>query len=137
MKINILILFIFLIRVIPGFPQVADRQIKNVDSDAPKIAFAETEYDFGTIDFGGNAVHYFVFSNAGKTPLIIQNVRTSCGCMVPAWPKIPVTTGMTDSLRVEYNTKVKGTFNKIITVQSNAVNAVVELKIKGNVVKIK
>ena len=137
MKINILILFIFLIRAIPGFPQVADRQIKNDDSDAPKISFTETEYDFGTIDFGGNAVHYFVFSNTGRVPLVILNVRTSCGCMVPSWPKAPVTTDKIDSLRVEYNTKVKGTFNKIITVQSNAVNALVELKIKGNVVKTK
>jgi len=137
MKINILIIFIFLIRIIPGFPQVANRQIKNDDSVAPKIAFAETEYDFKTIDFGGSAVHYFVFSNTGRVPLVILNVRTSCGCMVPAWPKIPVSEGMKDSLMVEYNTKVKGTFNKIITVQSNAVNAVVELKIKGNVVKAK
>jgi len=137
MKINILILFIFLIRVIPGFPQVADRQIKNNNSDAPKIAFAETEYDFGTIDSRGNAVHYFVFTNTGRVPLVILNVRTSCGCMVPAWPKAPVAANTRDSLRVEYNTKVKGTFNKIITVQSNAENAAVELKIKGNVVKAK
>jgi len=137
MKINILILFIFLIRVSPGFSQVTNRQITNDDSDAPKIVFTETEFDFGTIDFGGNAVHYFVFSNKGRVPLVILNVRTSCGCMVPAWPKAPVTIDTRDSLRVEYNTKVKGTFNKIITVQSNAVNAVVELKIKGNVVKTK
>jgi len=135
MKIIILIIIIFLIRIIPGFPQVDNRQIKNDYSDPPKIAFAETEYDFGTIDFGGNAVHYFVFSNTGRVPLVILNVRTSCGCTVPAWPRAPVTRESRDSLRVEYNTKVKGTFNKLITVQSNAINAVVELKIKGNVVK--
>jgi len=49
----------------------------------------------------------------------------------------PVGPGMKDSLKVEYNTKVKGAFNKTITVQSNASNAIVELKIKGNVIKSK
>lgn len=137
MKINILIILLFLIRVIPAFPQTDNLQSKKDAPDALRIAFTETEYDFGTIHSGGNAVHYFVFSNTGRVPLVILNVRTSCGCMVPAWPKAPVSEGMKDSLRVEYNTKVKGTFNKIITVQSNAVNAVVELKIKGNVIKAK
>lgn len=137
MKINILIIFLFLIRIIPAFPQVDHLQSKNNASDMPNIAFAETEYDFGTIHSGGDAVHYFVFSNTGRVPLVILNVRTSCGCMVPAWPKAPVSSGMKDSLRVEYNTKVKGTFNKIITVQSNAANALVELKIKGSVIRAK
>ena len=137
MKITILIIFIFLIRIVPGLPQAADRQNKNGNTDAPKITFAETEYDFGTIDSRGNAVHYFVFSNTGRVPLVILNVRTSCGCTVPTWPKAPEATNARDSLRVEYNTKVKGTFNKIITVQSNAENAAVELKIKGTVVKAK
>jgi hypothetical protein len=137
MKINFFIIFLFLISLIPAFPQIDNPQTNKDASDAPRIAFAEIEYDFGTIHSGGNAVHYFVFSNMGRVPLVILNVRTSCGCMVPAWPKAPVSTGMKDSLLVEYNTKVKGTFNKIITVQSNAVNAMVELKIKGNVIKAK
>ncbi len=108
---------------------------KKGSPDEPTISFSETEYDFGTIRTGSEAVHYFVFSNSGKTPLVILNVRTSCGCMVSEWPKIPLAEGRKDSLRVEYNTKVKGVFNKTITVQSNANNPVVELRIKGNVVK--
>lgn len=137
MKINVLIIFLFLFGIIPAFSQADDLQGKNDAPDVPGISFSEIEYDFGTIYSGGNAVHYFIFSNTGKVPLIILNVRTSCGCMVPAWPKIPVRSGMKDSLRVEYNTKVKGTFNKTITVQSNAVDGMVELKIKGNVIKAK
>jgi hypothetical protein len=137
MKINILIIFLLLIRVLPAFPQVDKLQSKKDASDGPRITFIETEYDFGIIQSGGNAVHYFVFSNTGKIPLVILNVRTSCGCMVPAWPKAPVGAGMKDSLMVKYNTKIKGAFDKTITVQSNAVNAMVELKIKGNVIKAK
>jgi len=126
-----------MILAIPAFPQDEHQTSKKSAPEETRIVFAETEYDFGTIKSGEDAIHYFIFSNTGKAPLVILNVRTSCGCMVPEWPKNPITTGMKDSLRVEYNTKVKGTFNKIITVQSNAVNAMVELRIKGNVVKAK
>jgi hypothetical protein len=137
MKIRILLIFLFLIRIIPAFSQGDNLKSKDGTSDMPNIAFTETEYDFGTIRSGGNAVHYFVFSNTGRVPLVILNVRTACGCMVPSWPKAPIAPGMNDSLRVEYNTKIKGTFSKTITVQSNAENAMVELKIKGNVAKAK
>lgn len=137
MNTRILTTLTALIISLPSFSQVGDHSTKSDQSDGPRITFTEMEHDFGAIKPGADAVHYFVFSNTGVVPLIILNVRTSCGCMVPAWPKAPVSNGMKDSIMVEYNTKIKGTFNKIITVQSNAVNAMVELKIKGNVIKAK
>jgi hypothetical protein len=110
---------------------------KGYDPVGSRIAFEKTEFDFGVIRYGSEAVHFFVFSNTGDAPLVILNVRTSCGCTVSEWPKAPIASGAKDSLRVEYNTKVKGVFNKTITVQSNAGNALVELRIKGNVTKTK
>ena len=100
-----------------------------------RITFAATEHDFGTMAPGDEAVHYFVFTNDGDAPLVIVNVRASCGCMASEWTKKPVDAGAKDSLRVEYNTKIKGSFSKTITVQSNAVNPTVELKIRGSVIK--
>jgi len=137
MKIHVLIISLLLIAALPASSQSDNQQGKNVTSDIPAIKFSENEYDFGTIKSGEEAEHYFVFSNTGKVSLAILNVRTACGCMASAWPKAPVGPGMKDSLKVEYNTKVKGAFNKTITVQSNASNAIVELKIKGNVIKSK
>jgi hypothetical protein len=57
--------------------------------------------------------------------------------MASEWTKKPVVTGGRDSLRIEYNTKIKGSFNKTIAVQSNAENGDIELKIRGSVVKSK
>lgn len=131
MKITLFIL-LFVITNVPGdFTRTAGHDFP----DGPRISFKETDHDFGTIMSGSDAIHYFIFSNTGEAPLVILNVRTACGCMVPSWPKSPIAAGMKDSLMVEYNTKIKGSFSKTITVQSNAENAVVELKIKGNVVK--
>ncbi len=135
MKVGGLIFFILWICGFPSYLFTEKAGNLKISPEGPGISFSETEYDFGTIRTGSDAVHYFVFSNSGKTPLVIMNVRTSCGCMASEWPKIPLAEGSKDSLRVEYNTRVKGVFNKTITVQSNAKDPVVELRIKGNVVK--
>jgi hypothetical protein len=135
MKIIILSNILFIIILESALTQPVKEAAINNSADLPRISFSETENDFGVIDYGKEAVHYFVFINEGKVPLVITNVRTSCGCTVPAWPKAPVGAGRKDSLKVEYNTKVKGSFNKTISVYSNATNSIVELRIKGNVIK--
>lgn len=137
MKTIILSVVLFFIFLLSAFPQTANNAGINNSSDISRISFIENEYDFGIINYKKEAVHYFVFLNEGKVPLVISNVRTSCGCTVPAWPKAPISAGKKDSLRVEYNTKVKGVFNKVISVYSNAANSMVELRIKGTVINQK
>ena len=129
MKIRNCIILIVLL--ITGFPLFAQTDAAN----NPKISFEEKEYDFGTVISGDEAIHYFVFTNSGNVPLVISNVRTSCGCAVPEWPKTPVGSGEKDSLRVEYNTRIRGAFDKTIMVYSNVSDGMHELRIKGNVVK--
>jgi hypothetical protein len=74
-----------------------------------------------------------VFKNTGKAELILTNCRSSCGCTVPSWPKDPIPPGKKASIKVKYNTQRIGQINKTITVESNAVNDRVVLKITGNV----
>ncbi len=107
--------------------------IVDASGKGPNIAFRSISHDFGTLNYGEEAVHFFVFTNDGESPLVILNVRTACGCIVHSWPKNPLASRIRDSIRVEYNTKIKGTFSKTITVQSNAINSPVDLKITGNV----
>lgn len=105
-----------------------------VNKKAPVIAFETLEYDYGTIDQGDDGKCEFVFKNTGKNPLVLSNVRPSCGCTVPKWSKEPIKGGDKSSIEVKYNTKRVGSFSKSITVHSNAANSPVVLKIKGNVV---
>lgn len=99
------------------------------------INFANTVHDYGTIEQGSDGTYEFTFTNNGKTPLILSNVRSSCGCTVPSWTKEPVAPGKEGTIKVVYNTNNVGNFNKSITVNSNAKNDVVVLQIKGNVIK--
>ncbi|HSH19473.1 MAG TPA: DUF1573 domain-containing protein [Draconibacterium sp.] len=101
------------------------------------INFTGLEHDYGTIEQGSDGTHEFKFTNGGKTPLILSNVRSSCGCTVPSWTKEPVAPGKEGAIKVVYNTNNVGNFNKSITVNSNAKYGVVVLHIKGNVVKKK
>jgi len=99
------------------------------------IKFENTVHDYGTIEQGADGAFEFKFTNEGKTPLILNNVRSSCGCTVPSWTKEPVQPGSGGSIKVVYNTASIGAFNKSVTVNSNAVNSTVLLQIKGNVVQ--
>ena len=101
--------------------------------DSAKISFDKTTHDYGSIyqDSDGNCV--FTFTNTGKAPLILTNVYSSCGCTVPSWPKEPTMPGKSNTIKVKYNTTRIGAINKTITVESNASNGTVKLRIKGNV----
>ncbi len=97
------------------------------------ILFEKTVYDYGNIEQGSDGTSEFIFTNKGQSPLVLSNVRASCGCTVPQWTKEPIEPGKTGVIKVKYNTNLVGTFNKSVTVNSNAANSVVVLRIKGNV----
>lgn len=101
------------------------------------IKFASTVHDYGTIEQGSDGSCQFTFTNTGKTPLVLSNVRASCGCTVPTWPKEPILPGKEGTIKVVYNTNLVGSFNKSISVNSNAKNNEVILSIKGNVTQKK
>ncbi|MFD2603841.1 DUF1573 domain-containing protein [Flavobacterium suzhouense] len=104
---------------------------------------AKMELKLDTVDYGttsketDNGIRFFEFTNTGDAPLIIKDVKSSCGCTVPSWPKEPIAPGKSGKIEVKYN-MTPGPIRKTITVQSNAVNhsdGVVALKIKGDVTK--
>ncbi len=105
----------------------------NQASAQDSIIFDKLEHDYGTIERGADGNSEFTFTNKGTTPLVLKNVRASCGCTVPQWPKEPVSPGETGVIKVKYNTNIKGSFNKSITVTSNAANNPVRLRVKGKV----
>lgn len=99
-----------------------------------KIRFEEMEHQYGTIQKGGNGDCQFTFWNDGDEPLILQNVKASCGCTTPKYTQKPVMPGEKGVIDVHYNTNNVGGFSKTVTVTSNAVNNQrVVLRIKGTV----
>jgi hypothetical protein len=103
------------------------------DGTKPHIEFESVKHDFGMIYQNANGSWEFKFTNTGKEPLIIQNVRSSCGCTIAKRPSAPILPGQTSSILVKYDTRRIGVFRKTITVTSNADNATVVLEIRGEV----
>lgn len=95
------------------------------------IIFVSSVHDYGTIVQGSDGTCTFSFANNGKAPIVLNNVKASCGCTVPEWTRTPVAPGQKGSIKVTYNTNTVGAFNKSITVNSNAKNSPVVLMIKG------
>ncbi len=101
------------------------------------IDFETEVIDFGTIEKNSDGTRVFSFSNTGNGPLIISNVKTSCGCTVPTYSKEAILPGESGEIEIKYDTKRLGSFSKTITVLSNANQTKKTLKIKGNIVTVK
>lgn len=111
--------------------QAEDKRPPN--PNAAVIDFEKTIHDYGTLEQHGDGHCEFAFTNKGKEPLILTNVRSSCGCTVPQWPKQPILPGESEKIKVKYDTKRVGVINKSVTVYSNATTGTVVLKIKGKI----
>ena len=107
-----------------------------VDANAPIFKFEKETIDYGVIEKGADGQRVFKFTNVGKSPLIISNVKTSCGCTVPTVPKEPIMPGQTAEMTVKYDTNRVAPFNKAITIYSNASEAKKVVFIKGTVKKV-
>lgn len=127
-------LFLLSLIAVLGLGVANAQQEEPANVSGAKISFTEMEHDYGTIQKGGNGECEFVFTNNGNEPLILSNVKASCGCTVPTWPREPIMPGKSSNIHVKYNTNNVGGFTKTITVTSNAVdNPRLVLKIKGTV----
>ena len=106
----------------------------NAQEKVAKIEFESTVIDYGTIEKGADGVRTFKFTNTGNAPLIISQVKSTCGCTVPKKPDGPILPGEDGEIQVKYDTNRVNPIRKTITVTSNADTPTVALKIKGTVI---
>ena len=109
----------------------------NGDADTtvlPIITFKEEFFDFGVIIQGEKVSHTFVFTNTGKSNLIVSSVHASCGCTVPKYSKEPISSGSTGEIEVTFDSSGRsGLQSKSVTVSSNAQPSRVELRFVADV----
>lgn len=104
-------------------------------SNIPIIKFDSLSYNMGVIQKGDNGDCIFKFTNLGKEPIIITNVKAACGCTVPTWSNEPITPNGEGKIIVKYNTNLVGVFRKSINVYSNIEEKPIVLTIRGEVKK--
>lgn len=102
---------------------------------AARIQFESKIFDFGKIAQKSSVSHEFVFTNAGKSDLIIRKITSSCGCTAVSPKEKVIHPGQSSSINATFSAGTrKGNQNKTITVITNDPKSpTVILRVKGEV----
>jgi len=87
----------------------------------PEIKFNTTSHNFGDVTEGSYPKTTFTFYNVGNQPLKLSDVRASCGCTSPSWPREDIAPGDSGKIDVVFNTHgyANRDFAKSVSVTSN------------------
>lgn len=93
------------------------------EADLTSIQWLDSTKDMGQITEGQKLEVSFRFKNTGNKPLVIKNVRPSCGCTAAEPPKEPIGPGEEGVIKGVFDSNGKaGKNTKTLTVESNAAN---------------
>lgn len=96
-----------------------------------EFKFDKESHEFGKIAKGKPVSHDFTFTNAGDAPIVISEVKPTCGCSVAEFTKTPIKPGETGVIKVVFNAAASGPFTKSFIIRSNTKTPVKNLTIKG------
>jgi len=92
-------------------------------ADAPAattIQWIDSVINKGAVAEGEQLEIAFRFKNTGNSPLVIKDVRPSCGCTVAEKPEAPVAPGKEGVIKTKFDTKGRiGNNHKTIDVEAN------------------
>jgi hypothetical protein len=102
----------------------------------PKIAVADKEFDFGQVREGATVEHVFQIVNEGDGELLIEQARSSCGCLATVLGASRIPPGGKGEIKTSLKTAGRpGRVNQKIHVISNdPINRSQSLTIEGEVI---
>jgi hypothetical protein len=112
-------------------------EVKNEEAERTKklsaVGFDRMLHDFGSIEADADYTTTFTIKNTGKKPLLIYEVKASCGCTVPTWNKKPIEPGTSDQIEVTFHPGKSqlGEQDKTISVITNTSPGVAVLQLKA------
>ena len=123
---------LFLLASIPNFSTKANGEKFWYETE-DEILIDKTVHDFEAVSASDeNVSAVFTLTNNSKTPVMITDVKPSCGCTTPEWTKEPIEPGKTGKVTATYNSKNHpGAFDKSITIITNGTPDKFVVRIKG------
>ena len=86
----------------------------------PRIEVEQPVFDFGEVMRGRSVEHTFVFTNAGDAELIIDRVKSTCGCTGVLLSEKNIPPGSKGTIRAKFNSsRFNGAVKKNILLYSN------------------
>jgi hypothetical protein len=103
---------------------------------APKVQVEPKEVDLGNIDEGNSYDRFVEVKNVGDAPLVIEEVKSSCGCTAAAVDGVTeLKPGQSEKVKISFNSRgMDGVITKKVTVVTNDPDAkFTEVTLKCNV----
>ncbi|MFS4482616.1 DUF1573 domain-containing protein [Hyunsoonleella sp. 2307UL5-6] len=101
-----------------------------VASKFPVLTFDKKEHDFGEIESKTQVETVFKYTNTGDAPLVITDIKSTCGCTVPKdWSREPLAPGAEGQFSVKFNGSGSNKVSKTINITANTENGRESVKI--------
>ena len=92
----------------------------NSPSKFPVMNFNKTTHDFGVIQNGTPVETVFSYTNTGEAPLVITDIKSTCGCTVPKdWSREPLNPGESSQFNVKFDGKGANKTSKTVIITAN------------------
>lgn len=98
--------------------------------NAQRIVVTNTTIDCGRVGYEQPVTATYELRNKGKRRLVIESVRTDCGCTAVDFPK-EVPAGDNFTIKMTYDARQLGHFHKMAAIKSNASEQPLYLTMKG------
>ena len=103
-----------------------------VDTSGPAVEWlTPLEQDLGDLVRKQPVSIEFHYRNTGNEPLVIDNVRPSCGCTAPDWSFEPVAPDSTGLITIRYDAKKPGYFRKKVKVYFHGIRKAQVIWLEG------
>ncbi len=98
------------------------------------IWLSPNTHDFGEMkQFKEQSIDFEFKNNSGEA-IVIDNVRTPCGCTTPDWSEEPIPAGSTGIISIAYDARKLGYFHKKVKVYFSGIRKGQKLFVEGEVV---
>ena len=102
-----------------------------VNAQEAEFSFEKTSIKLPKAKEGEVLKFEFHFTNTGKSPLIITEIKVQCTCTTFEFPKDPIMPGAKGSIKVSFDTKDKiGYQDRILEVFANTAKNPISLRFK-------
>ena len=100
-------------------------------ASAQKLNVINGDVNCGPVGYESPVTAVFELQNKGRSKLRISDVKVSCGCTSVEYPRADISGGAKFEIKMTYDARQLGHFNKMAAVYSNGSEKPVYLKMKG------
>lgn len=98
---------------------------------AQELRLSSKIVDLGKVEYAQQVQTQIVYTNNGKSPLMLLDVESECNCVSFKWNKKPIKAGEQDTIMIYFKSKQPGVFYKMVNIKTNAEKE--SFSIKGEV----